>query len=301
MAKIDSETKLVYIKTSVIVGICLLLGLIWLWWVVVYTSPKTVFRAMLSNSLSTPGVTKTVKQEDQTGSLEQVSQAYFGAHTYVDVRTTISQQSDTGNTKIATQTIGDTTNNYVRYTDIEIPAQNNKPNPDFSSLINVWGKQATHQSNENVFTEAVFGAVLFGYLPAEKRAELLAKIVGDNMYEVNYKNVERTKQNGRSVYVYPAKLNTKKYIELIKQYDKMLGLELTSGLDPKAYNDAPAISVKLTTDVLSRSLTKLEYVDQNRSEEYAAYGINRPVELPQSPISRQELEAKLQEVLNTSQ
>src|SRR5690606_25375190 len=119
----------------------------------------------LSTSLSTPGVTKTVKQEDQTGSLEQVSQAHFGANNYVDVRTTISQQNEAGKSVIATQTIGDSKNNYVRYTNIEIPAQGNKPTPDFANLINIWGKQTEPQSNENVLTEAVFGAVLYGYLP----------------------------------------------------------------------------------------------------------------------------------------
>src|SRR5690606_20167916 len=134
----DSDTKLVYIKTSIIVCIFLLIGLIWIWWVVIYTSPEAVFRAMLKNSLSTTGVTKTIVQEDQTGSLEQISQAHFGANNYVDVRTTISQENESGKTKIVTQTIGDSKDNYVRYTNIEIPGQNNKPDPDFSSLINVW-------------------------------------------------------------------------------------------------------------------------------------------------------------------
>ncbi len=301
VANFDSDTKLVYIKTSIIVCIFLLIGLIWIWWVVIYTSPEAVFRAMLKNSLSTTGVTKTIVQEDQTGSLEQISQAHFGANNYVDVRTTISQENESGKTKIVTQTIGDSKDNYVRYTNIEIPGQNNKPDPDFSSLINVWGKQAEPQTNENVFTEAVFGAVLFGFLPTDKRGELLDRIARDDIYEADFDSVERTRHEGRNVYVYDVKIKTAKYIELLKNYDRMLGLSLTAGLEPDVYNDASPINVKITVDRASRNLVKLEYGDQARTEEYGGYGIHRELQPPDKPISRSELESKLQDVLTESQ
>lgn len=275
----------------------MVIGLTWAWWAFVYNSPKHIFQAMLDNSLNTYGVTKSVTQKDQNGTLEQVSQAQFGARNLVDTHTTITQPSEGGDTKVKTQTIGTATDNFLRYSSIEVPASGEAESKDFSSITGTWGKQTVADSQQSAFSEMLFGAVLLGYVPASQRQELMDMINSKNIYSVDYSKVEHKKEDGKSFIVYPVSINTKAYVELLQRYDEMLGLKLMSQLDVSQYEDSPPITVKLHVDKTSRNLLRVEYDDQSRDERLSGYGIQPNLDLPTDTVSQEELQAKLETVL----
>ncbi|MCA9342933.1 hypothetical protein KC950_02905 [Candidatus Saccharibacteria bacterium] len=290
-----SESQVVALKTTLILGAVLLLALFWFVWVTVINSKQNIFESMLENSLLTTGVTKKTVQENPNGSLEQLAQAQFGSRNVVEVKTTITQGTEDNETKVITKTIATPHENYARYEEISVPSSTENQ-ADFSEVLNEWGVQLSEEGGSGVFSEAVFGIVLFGNLTLDQQTEMINFINDKLVYVPNYDNVESKDVNGKSAYAYDVSINTKSYAELIKKYDEMLGLNLFESLNPDDYENTPAISVKLYVDKTSRQLLKVEYED-GRAEEFAGYGIQKEVDIPENPISRTELEAKLQEVL----
>jgi hypothetical protein len=296
MKVLTNEEKAVYIKAASIVSVVLLIIGIWLWWVGVYTAKDDVFKAMLSNSLSTRGVTKIIEQQNESGSVNQKAQAQYGARNLVQVVTEINQKTQEGDTKVITNTIATPSDNYVKYQKIEVP-NNSNTKLNFDGLVGQWGKQTKPEGGASIFSEATLGIVLFGNLPSNQRAELLSMMQDDSVYKVDYNSVATQDLNGRKVYKYTVEINTKQYVEVLKKYDEMLGLGFAKDLNPEDYATAPAIKTTMYVDVLSRALSKLEYQDGSRVEEFTGYGIQKPIEVPQQSIGRNELEQKLQNIL----
>lgn len=297
MKHITKEDRETYIKTTLIVGSVLFIFLLWLWWSRVYTSKSNVFNAMLSNNLSTRGVTKTTQQDNSNGKLTQTSQAQFGSRYLVETKTDITQPSEGGDIKVSTQSLSTPSDDYVRYTSVDMPQVNNKPKKDFSSLLSVWGKTLKAEGGGGTFTESIYGVIPFGNLPSKQRNELLSIIYSQGVYKTDFSKTEVKKEGSRTVYVYDVNINLKGYATFLKAYDKMLGLKQMEAVNPDDYAKADPIKVKLSVDKLSRTLTKVDYQDENSDETIAGYGIAKDIKLPENAISRQELDGKLQKLL----
>lgn len=291
-----SENKIIIIKTVVILFTFSMLINGWILWTFVFNSKQNIFESMLANSLSTTSVTKQINESGDVGSLVQSSQAHFGTQNVVEVKTTITQGSGDQQTKVQTRTIGTPTENYSAYEHITIPENESKPNID--EIIGLWGVQLESEGGNGVYSEAIYGAVMFGNLPNQQRAELLNLMDEKLVYVPNYDDVESKEINGRSTYAYPVAMSSGGYAETVRRYDEMLGLNLLSDINPEDYADSPAINLKLYVDKRSRQLVRVEYSDGGRAENYTAYGIKKQVDIPENYISRSELESKLQLILN---
>ena len=301
MVKPDRDEKLVYIKTSMILGVILAIFLVWLWWARIYTSKGNVFNAMLSNSLSMYGVSKEVSQYGASGKMTQVSQAQFGAVNIVDIKTDIEQTTEQGDVKVTTRTLATPTEDFVRYSSIDMPTAEGKAKIDFSPLLNEWGRTSKVEGGGSTFSQAVFGIVPFGNLPADKRNQLLNIIHSKDVYKTDFSKTEIKNENGRIVYAYPVEVNVQAYAELLKTYDEMLGLKQMEQLNPDDYASAEPIKATLTADKLSRTLVKIVYGEGGQEESFSGYGVHQSVEVPETTTSRQEIESKLQKLLNGAQ
>lgn len=299
MAKITTEDKQVYIKTSIIVGIVLVLIISWLWWTAIVTSKQNVFNRMFAQSLQTYGVTKTVNQKDANGTLEERSQAQFGAQNVVEVLTTIKQDSEDNKANVVTRTIGTPTATYISYDQIDVTS--NAKQADFSQLIKKWGVQTKAEGGNAVFAEAVYGVVLFGNVSGQQKAELTAMMRDKQIYTTDFSKTEQMDIDGRLQYVYDVQIATKSYVELLKKYDSMLGMNNFQELNPDDYNDSASINVKMYIDKNAQTLTRLTYEDGGREENFSGYGLRRNVDIPEDTISREELEVQLNKVLQNSQ
>lgn len=288
------DVKITYIKTALIVGSVFLLFAAWLWWALVINNNQSIFETALSNSLRTTSVTKTTNQEFQAGSLSQEAQAQFGSSNIVNVKTVVTRGENDTETKVETETIATPSQSYSRYVSIEAPSSGAT---DFSEIIDVWGLQIQDEGGDLVFYEAAFGMVLFGNLPQNLRAELIRFMNEKAVYTPNYDDVSTEVIDGVKVKTYSVTINTKGYVELLKKYDEMLGLGVTRNLNPDDYAGAPSLQAKISIDPVSRLVKRIEYVDDNRQETFAAYGVKRQLQVPENPISRTELEQKLQQVL----
>lgn len=301
MAKVSSEDSIVYKKTAFIVGFVLLIFCFWLWWARVYSSKSNVFNAMLSNSLSMFGVTKNSSQKQYTGKLVQTSQLQLRSRNIVNQRTDINQTTEQGEVSVTTQTVSTPSEDFARYTSINMPVADGKPKVDFSSLINEWGSTSKAEGGGSTFSEMVFGIVPFGNLPHDKKAKLLEIMHSKSVYKTDFSKAQVKNENGRAVYVYDVEINVKSYAELLKTYGKMLGLKQMDQLNPEDYATAEPIKATLTVDKLSRTLVRVVSSGDKRDESFNGFGVHNSIDIPENTISRKELEIKLQNLLSGTQ
>ncbi len=298
LSKEDQET---YFKTILIISLALACFILWLWWARVYTSKSSVFRGMLLNNLSTRGFTKSLKQEEAGESLQQVSQIQFGGQYLANVKTDIVQPAQGGEIKVSTQTLSTPTEDYVRYTSVDMPQVDGAAKRNFSSLTSIWGKSIKAEGGGSTFLESIYGIVPFGNLPSKQRNELLAMIHSKDVYKTDFSKTEVKQEDDRTVYVYDVEVNLRAYAEVIKSLDKTLNLKQMDKLNPDDYQNADPVKIKLTIDKLSRRLTKIYYQEEQRQEEISGYGISKNIDLPKDTISSQELEGRLQQIMQAEQ
>ena len=287
------------VKVLFLFGILALLVTGYLWWRQVYSSPRNVFDAMLENSFSTSGVAKLVSQESGSQTFDQKSAVQTSDRKIAASQTTLSQQFEEAAT-VVTETVGTPDSDFVRYSKIETSqtSQDGKP-LDFSSVLGVWGRSAQAQqgaTSGELYGETVLGIVPFGYLPQSQRQEIMRLIRDKNVYEIDYAKVKREIKNGRPVYIYEVEVMPEHYVEMLKAFAGMVGLNQLEQFDPAAYGEAPALHFNLSVDVWSRQLVTAEYVDSGRTETYTSYGARVKADIPEDTITVEELQTRLQSI-----
>jgi hypothetical protein len=273
----------------------------WLWWQYIYQSPQNVFAAMLQNGLSSPGVTKTVNQTSQDGSLKAVTQLAFGSQNYAHSVSTVSQPG-TGSQEqsVTTETIGTLSAQYVRYSNINTGVRNDGKKPDFSKVQDVWGKadvdSSAPPSSNRMLVEGIIGTVPVANLSASQRQELL-KLINDNkVYATDYAVIKK-KEAGRNLYVYSVKINPQAYIKMLQTFTAQVGLGAVDGLDSASYANAQPINADFSVDPVSHQLVKISYKDgSDRVETYESYGAVPNINLPTNPIPLAELQQRVQQI-----
>lgn len=268
-----------------------------MWWRQVYNNPRRVFETMLSNNLSTQGVTRSSKTVNQGAPIDKTEQISFVPQIASRTLVIVDQQGQEGeSTKITSESIGTLNEDYSRYIKIETSQKNEQGKPlDYSKVVNIWGKSDPAQGEAQNFSQAALGLIPFANLDAETRDKVLELLRVKKAYEVDYSKVEPRKVDNKSALVFPVKVNTASYVEALKIIAKATGLGDTPGLDPAQYKEQAPIDIKIVVDKHSRHILEVDY-GQNQKEQYSAYGLSLPIELPGSSIPISELQQKVQEI-----
>lgn len=285
-------------KQWIVIFVALALALFaifgWLWYDRLYSTPERVFWSMIDNTLATRGVTRTITEEGNGGSSEQVIRLSFNGDTRSHGLTTVTQKGSNGqNTLAVTETIGTPAADYIRYTQLD--AGGNQPNgkkPDFSSVINQWSK-AENKGASNFLDESLYGLVPVANLLASERQRLLTDMKARNVYTVDFSNVTRTPDDGPT-YVYSVAIDLQQYLLTLQDSFKVLGLQTsTNATDPSQYAGQSA-TVNFQVDVRSRQLRKVTYATNPRTEKYSSYGVVELSSLPTNTISVADLQQRIQ-------
>ncbi len=263
----------------------------WLYWHYEYLNPQTVFWGAVSSSLTTEGVTKRTRGNDNNGQLDQYDQISLGANNFVSSTANISQ----GSTKVTTETIGTPVSNFARYTKIEAANA-----ADYSSVINQWGKQDLGGSNASngVFADTIFGIMPLAHLNANQRRQVIDEVRREGTYTVDFAAVGKQRKDGRLYYEYNLSVAPDKYVKLLKQVDELMGLNQLKNLNPAQYQGGQPIQFKVSIDAHAHQLAVVQYGNNGRQEAYSAWGVARNPNLPTNTISQTDLQAKLKTILN---
>lgn len=284
------------VNLMVTAAIVLLLFAFFAWWQFVYMSPSRIFGRMLATSLSSVSVTRRTVQSDTGQQLVQTMQLTTSPVTQVHATALLTQTQDTSTT-VDTESIGTPTTDYVRYNSIKTTQKNAAGKAfDFSSILGIWGRTEQNDASggPQLYSQALFGVVPTGDLPASQR-EALIEFIGDNdVYHFDASNVTHKRVNGRPVYTYKVQVMPVAYVGMLKQFARDAGLKQLEQVDPTQYANSQALSFTFEIDGWSGELTKVSYNDSPREDTYTSYGVRNTTALPTSSIPVDELQTRLQ-------
>lgn len=295
----SSDSQLPFIVTNTPLVLCILATLLLagstrMWWSKVHDSPRRVFSAMLSNNLSTVGVTRQTLSSDSTN-LDKSEQISFVPPYAVRSLITVSQEEGTSKSSVVTETIGTLANDYSRYVNIETNQKSTSGKElDYSSVEGTWGKSGIANGQAQYFQQSILGLVPFANLDAKTRDSVLDLLVAKEAYVVDYSMVKPLRTNGKSALVYPVKVDAARYVAVLKALGKGTGIGDLPELNANDYSGQPPIEISITVDKLSRHVLEVSYGQQ--VEKYTSYGLNTPVATPSKTISIDDLQQKVQEI-----
>lgn len=289
--------KLSLTQWLLIGGGLLLIGSGLFWWFAVQTQPRKVFDGMIEQSLSTSGVTIQAEQASEASDVAYWLQFSLGGTNQARSLTRVTQ----GSSNVTTEVLGTIENDYTRYVSIKTDQTDENGQPvNTDNIQNVWA-----QGNSSLLAQSALGLNLpLGALPVpignmqpEDRAEMLQHIKDNNVYKVDYDNVETKRQDGRLQYVYDVEVQVILYANLLKQFAQKMGLNNLDALDPNQYSGTAPLELKMTVDVRSHQLVGVDVAiseTQNYSYTYSAYDIPLRNEIPEQTITDIELQQRVQ-------
>lgn len=268
-----------------------------MWWKQVYNHPRRVFEGMLNNSLSLNSITRSTVSDGYGGKTEKIEQLSFVPDAAVRTWVAIDQPSETGSSKVKTETIGTRNQDFSRYLSIETSQKGeNGKKLDYSSALNTWGRTSGGTPPE-YYAQAILGIVPFAQVPASQRTEAVKAFSDSKVYEVDYSKVEPKRINGKSALVIPVKVHLKQYLTLFKKIAKDSGLNDFEAVNPDEYADGEPVEVSLTIDKISRNLLAVSYAGEPAQvESFSGHGQSLPIKAPEQTILLDQLQQKLQSI-----
>ncbi|HSX17554.1 MAG TPA: hypothetical protein VLH86_05650 [Patescibacteria group bacterium] len=276
-------------------GIVLLAIAGWIWWSNVSMKPERVFWDMISQSLSTSGVTVQSSQDNNGTSVKQTVQFSFSAQNQSHSLTTLTQ---TGTT-VVDEMIATPTADYTRYLSVKTDQKGKDGKPlNLSNIIGVWAKR---EGPGQLFAQHVLGtgmplggvAVPMANLNSDLRAKAVQQIKNQGVYQISFAAAKKEHLNGRLVFIYDAKVQPVVYANMMKNLSKNIGLHDLDQLDPNSFANQPAFEMRLTVDAHSRQLVTAEGVSAGIKQTYTSYDMPVTIALPAKPITGTELQDRL--------
>lgn len=277
-----------------VIGLLVLLGGLWAWYQYLHRGTYNVFWDTVDNNLNLFGVTRQTTQENGNAKFNQKLQISLGANDVAHGVTTVMQPTAAGNNVIVTETIGTPTNNYVRYTNIQTPTKVNT-----APIINKWSRDLLvvgNTQNRSTLTDGLLSALPIADLSQPQRQEIVQFMKDNNVYTVDYKGAKVVERAGKQGYEYNVRIDFQKYMEAAKQIDAMMGIGQLKNVDLQSYENAQPQDVTLVMSIDGRQLLEISYPGSTLKETFSSYGARVPVELPETDMSRSELETLIKRV-----
>jgi hypothetical protein len=265
----------------------------WLWWAKVRQDPNRVFWDMLSNNLSTSGVTHIVEQSGQGLSISQYTQMNFTQHPTAHALTVFKSKGST----LTTEEISNPMSDYVRYRQITMTGVSKKLNT--GSVVGPWAQlQSGETAGNDQLTSGLFSQSLLDVLPianltATQRASLLHTMRSQNLFQYNVQDVKKQKVRGRETYLYAVSVRQDAYVRVMQQFEKMVGTTSYQAIKPSSLAKTKPVSVVIAVDARSHNLSQLYQVDSKRVQRYEGFGEGHDTPLPRATLTTQQLMQRL--------
>jgi|GEM_PF-1125811 len=286
-----------YKKATMIIGAVLLVIVSSSIWIrQVYYSPERVFNAMIENNLSTNGVTRTRILEQEGGKKEDIEQISFVPEAAVRSLQTINQKTANGKNTVITESIGTRDNDYSQFIKIDVSEKDSSGKKlNYATVERQWGKSDAKEQQAQIFRSTALSPIPFANLDQSARTKIIALMKESKAYDVQYAGVKSVKIKGKDALAFPVKINSEKYVGVLKEIAKYIGIKNTDDLNPADFKDQPPIEVTITVGKLSRQIIEVTYT-AGQKETYSSYGLSAPIELPKTTISLNALQQKAEEI-----
>jgi hypothetical protein len=270
----------------------------WLWWSQVRQDPNRVFWDMLSANLSTRGFTRSVIQQGNGLSVAQYTQLSFTQHPTAHALTIFKQNGNT----LATEEISDRNSDFVRYQQIHVPSKIAGKSVNTSAVLGKWARLGTGQSvgvqqlTSGLYQQSLLDVLPMGNLSVADRNRLLTLMRERAIFSYDSKAVKQVKIDGRQVYVYTVSIKPEAYVTLMQQFEPLVGAKAYAALKASSVTHAKPISIVLSVDARSHTLSQLYEVSAGRTQRYQGFGITDTMQMPHATISTTELTRRLSQL-----
>lgn len=284
LKKITANRKLM-IAGGCFLGLVVVILGIFIYYSKVYSDPQRTFWAMIDNNLSTPGITKQTDQQSDQGAVNNITQLVFSPSPRIHYVKKITDKSTAAGAHLTLEGVGAPDADYQRYSYIDRPGHTS----NYSKIYNMWLKGDQPQ----LYNSAIFGGFLFGDISQPQRSEIVGKI--RDAYEVKAEpNTKTAYSHSRT---YSVTITMQKYAVALHDYAKAAGLPGADQISPSLYQAGTKAQVKVTVDVLSRQITKVEYIDSGVTENYYSYGVAANINVPSKTVGSDEFQKTLNSIL----
>ncbi len=284
------------IRLMIVVAVIVFLVGGWLWWSRVATNPNRVLNDMLSSSLQTTSVDKTVTSMGET----QTIRLSYSPGPFARIVDDKVQSGPGGDNKMRLEALGTQNADYYRFTNI---VTNGKVPTGADKILGVWARQKPNEltgSSAQVLTQAkMSSAILFANLNNQDSQKILDTIKTNNVYKID--NSKKELIEGRPAVTLEVTIKQKNLVTLINTYQEVLGQKDANRIDPESYEKAPDIKLNISIDVISHRLLAINYEGNFRTETYSGYGLMEPATIPDQPISTDELQMRMQQLIQQEQ
>ncbi|HJP96359.1 MAG TPA: hypothetical protein VJ843_03210 [Candidatus Saccharimonadales bacterium] len=284
-----------------IVGSLLFIFAALLWWNKASVDPASVFWGTVRNGMTTTGVTLHINEGSSSAKDSQAVQYSLGVSNKVHSTRTVVQNGTT----VKTESVGDATHTYTRYTGIQTNQKTTAgKKADFSKVLNVWAVPASDTSSAQLLPQVALGLALplgavpmpIGYITPVQRESIVHDMQTRSLYQVSFANkaVKKETKNGRLLYTYSVTMQPELYVTIMKEFAKNVGMKDLENVDAAQYASTASVTVSLTIDAHAKQLVKVENSSQGYSESYSGYGVPVTTQLPTNALSYTELQKRLQ-------
>jgi hypothetical protein len=295
MKTIDKLNRPNVVKLFFILGLVAFVVAAVSWWQYSYSTPERVFNRMIGNSLSTKSVTKSSGVNAQAQSVEQTTVARIESEPQIHSRSTVSQGQGEQANVVSRESLVTLTNNYIKLNSIKTSQRNTDGQEfDFSSVLNIWGSApATENDNSLAQLYSQNVAVPFADLTHQDRQEIEELIKSTGVYEVDFGQARRVKQDGRDMFIFNVSVKPDAFISMMKSIGHKVGLNGYDDVDPAAYSELPTVPFTFVVDIMSANLVSVDYGD-GQVENYSSYGLRYKHPVPTDTVTMTELQQRLQ-------
>ncbi|GAC1392177.1 MAG: hypothetical protein NVSMB46_07270 [Candidatus Saccharimonadales bacterium] len=296
--KDDSSPSFLQITAELLVlfGVIILFVTGFLWWHYIQSNPQRVFWGMIDNALQTGSLNSHVIQTNNT----QTQEEYIHINTYGrKVADAITTYSPSPNIKVVTERLGTPDDDYSKYISVTTDQKSADGKPlNFSSVLNVWGKNANPTNKESagiLYGQAALDVIPFANLSHSQRADILKLM--KKAYVVTYPPLSKETINNRPVYKYVVSVNPVAYVTMLKSFSKYTGLKQFANIDPAKYSQYHPFSFQASIDVWARQIKEIDFPNNAKIEQFSGFGVQTTIsDVPKKTISLTDLEQKIQSI-----
>lgn len=287
-------------KYLVVFGVVIALVTSYFWYSQLYMTPEKRFWTALNNSMATPSVVRTLTQG---GSGNQVVQDYrfnFAPQRVVQNKVVYTEKSATTDTSVTTEGIIYPTEQYLRYTEFTNSRSDSENAANIDEVLGAWAVQESEdeeQARLNYLSEQV-SLVIFGNYNPNFRNEILKEMQESNIYGNNLNDAIENTVDGEEVFQYQIEVKLRKYAELLNRAFVRAGYGEFPPLNPDNYAEDSTVNGSVIVSKKDNTVVGVNF--GGREEAYGNYGVIVDVDRPEASLTVEELQQKVQELLQAS-
>lgn len=273
MKKLKNNGQWQYIVVALSVIVLILFGG-WYWYSQSYLKPENVFWNMLDRGLQVASVTKTINTQDSDQAVSMVTKLQFKSQLISQTTVDLRELSDSSKL-VSTETIGTTNRDYLRYKGV---------NSIKDKVINQWAAESATDTYEAsiLYSEIISSPVMFGYLPASSRQQLINRLKSDKVFDVDYLSTNTSAQyKNKKVFIFDVKIDLNKFAAVYIDYLKTIGLKnIANQIEiPQTGN---SLDVNFLVDPKTHRLQQITYKSKGVTEDYSSYDTNNHIQEPEN-------------------